>query len=125
MPNFVSTELTINSDDAELIETIANRIRSDENEFDFNKIVPKDKFLDDNYNAPNEDTKEAIGIRKRLKDEFNCTSGYDWCIDNWGTKWNSNEAYSGGDGYYQFETAWSSPISNYKTIIQIISYGRN
>lgn len=46
-------------------------------------------------------------------DKYGYSTWYDWCIHNWGTKWN---AYNDGllhetdhDLYYRFDTAWSSP----------------
>ena len=35
---------------------------------------------------------------------------YNWNVANWGTKWDVCNAYSEGDGEYQFDTAWSPPI---------------
>ncbi len=32
---------------------------------------------------------------------------YDWCINNWGSKWNSCESYVAGDNTIVFQTAWS------------------
>ena len=45
------------------------------------------------------------------KDGFN-SGGYEWCIQNWGTKWGIYEdeiEYSNGepDAVYHFKTAWS------------------
>lgn len=53
---------------------------------------------------------------------------WDWCIANWGTKWDfGKDDYSesavvidDGDGYYktmiQFQTAWSPPIGFYNKL---------
>jgi hypothetical protein len=39
--------------------------------------------------------------------------GYDWCISNWGTKWNAydQDVYHYGNGFIraEFYTAWSPP----------------
>ena len=40
--------------------------------------------------------------------EYGHDTWYDWCIDNWGTKWNAAEATI-GDDYLEFETAWDAP----------------
>lgn len=34
---------------------------------------------------------------------------YDWCIDNWGTKWNAREQFCDGNAI-SFKTAWSAPF---------------
>lgn len=52
-----------------------------------------------------------------MKDGFN-SGGYEWCIENWGTKWGicdaeliDNIKLKNGKGelFYQFSTAWSPP----------------
>ncbi len=49
----------------------------------------------------------------RPKDGFN-QGGYDWCINNWGTKWGfyNVELVDSEDGQlsYNFNTAWAPPI---------------
>jgi len=34
---------------------------------------------------------------------------YDWCVKNWGTKWDACEVNDDGHGNYYFDTAWSPP----------------
>jgi hypothetical protein len=41
--------------------------------------------------------------------EYGADSWYDWCIDNWGTKWNATEGTI-GENYLEFETAWDPPF---------------
>lgn len=40
---------------------------------------------------------------------YGATTWYDWCINNWGTKWNSYDAWKGEDKSLIFSTAWSAP----------------
>lgn len=51
--------------------------------------------------------------------EYGCFSWYDWCTDNWGTKWNAEcgsieeiEDLPDGNGTlsFSFQTAWSMPL---------------
>ena len=41
--------------------------------------------------------------------EYGADTWYDWCCNNWGTKWNACDAEI-GDDYLEFETAWSAPF---------------
>lgn len=41
--------------------------------------------------------------------EYGAMTWYDWCIRNWGTKWNSYNGESRSDGILNFQTAWSEP----------------
>jgi len=63
---------------------------------------------------PEEERKELLdGIKSpwEYKDGFNL-GGYEWCISNWGTKWNASDAvvdYDELTARYDFLTAWSPP----------------
>jgi len=39
---------------------------------------------------------------------YGCDTWYDWCCENWGTKWNACEVYVDEDSI-SFQTAWSVP----------------
>lgn len=44
---------------------------------------------------------------------------YDWCVTNWGTKWDINEAFIGDDCEedsitFSFDTAWGPPIEAFR-----------
>lgn len=41
--------------------------------------------------------------------KYGCTTWYDWCINYWGTKWNSYSNRQDGEDIIIFETAWSNP----------------
>lgn len=43
------------------------------------------------------------------KVRYGATSWYDWCCDNWGTKWNAYSNEQEDDDTIIFETAWSNP----------------
>ena len=49
-------------------------------------------------------------------------SWYEWCIDNWGTKWDACEIYDdtfGTDGFMEFSTAWSMPDIVYAKMAEL------
>jgi len=54
------------------------------------------------------------GLRRswEYKDGFNL-GGYEWCIKNWGTKWDAHGVsichFNGPNIRYDFDTAWSPP----------------
>lgn len=50
--------------------------------------------------------------------------GYEWCVDNWGTKWPEKILSSwlqNENWKIQFETAWAPPMSGYYAISKIFS----
>lgn len=58
--------------------------------------------------------KQAKEEKEILKKKFGTDSLNDWCITNWGTKWETDEAnIDNEDEYfisYSFMTAWSPPL---------------
>ena len=59
-----------------------------------------------------------------------CTNWYDWCVSNWGTKWDISdeglEFTDNNDGTAQisgwFESAWAPPITAYDTFLANNNY---
>ena len=47
---------------------------------------------------------------------YGADSWYDWCVDNWGTKWNASNTYIINDNEIEFETAWSCPVNLFKKL---------
>lgn len=41
--------------------------------------------------------------------DYQYMNWYDWCVDKWGTKWNSYNTKIGFN-YLMFDTAWNPPI---------------
>ena len=86
MPNHITNIVSVSGNESR-IQVMLKAIRTDEyglGSVDFNKIIP-------------------------MPDD---TDSYDWCIANWGSKWNSYgyTADSGfKDGKLSFLTAWSAP----------------
>ena len=55
-----------------------------------------------------------ICIENRKK--YGHADWYNWCIDNWGTKWNSCDSRCDEYDSITFETAWSSPYNVIKKL---------
>jgi vacuolar-type H+-ATPase subunit F/Vma7 len=83
MPNWITNIVTINASD-EVVTKIKEEVKTTENEFDFESILPIPKEFEENSR--------------------------DWCLDNWGTKWNSSEVWEFEEGF-TFNTAWCTPFN--------------
>ena len=84
MPNYCDNYLRIDGS-ADAVKTVIDFVKSSENAFDFNKIVPMPDY-----------------IRKGTTD----WADEKWSIENWGTKWNSVDTEVSNNAI-QFLTAWS------------------
>lgn len=89
MPNWVYNTITVENDE-DLAKVLA-AVKSDDNEFDFEKLVP----------SPNDAVYHG-------KDTDNPGNWYRWNAANWGTKWNAGSVEI-EDGNIRFDTAWSPP----------------
>lgn len=113
MPNWIDNNITIYGDEQKLNEII-DFVKSKENVFDFDKIVPMPPhsetfFRDGSFGAEEE--------KKYSKNNW-----YDWSIENWGTKWNScDSSLSGkdkGEIRYFFQTAWAPALPVLKALAE-------
>lgn len=128
MPNHITNRLKITGP-KELVKKIVDECAGDKdqliwgyggekvpNPFDFDKVVPmtddvKKSMEDPSYYPPGylENWKSDNPMFTRPMEYW-----YEWCCDNWGTKWNSYEPSvdeDGSDGKWivWFDTAWSAP----------------
>ena len=81
------------------------------------KIKDKDPLDEVDY--------KELGV-KNLKDlgnvyinnilQYGADSWYDWCCENWGTKWNATSTYIIDDNEIEFSTAWSCPVNIFKEL---------
>ena len=118
MPNWCENELYIKGKKSEVeafIETVRGG-REDPTVFDFAKIVPYPEEYDlaDKARREWEETYKNVPWNQRPpapQDGFN-QGGYQWCCNNWGTKWNACDIrfYKTSRGCTMgFNTAWSPP----------------
>lgn len=98
MPNHVVTEIRFRNLDNKQKRNVKGAVFNFEGHVDFNLLLP----LPLNLWRWDEGRKE--------KETFG--SGLDWCVANWGTKWNAYESRmseEGDDFLITFQTAWHTP----------------
>jgi len=116
MPNWCANKLWISGAvDSEYIDNILTHIKSEEEDFDFEKVLP----YPEEYASRDREMRELGCVKFREKygvdadDGFN-SGGYNWCVQNWGTKWNACDAEVVRNYpcsvLIGFQTAWSPPI---------------
>lgn len=108
MPNWCEGELTVKGKKLDL-DNFAEAVESDRP----NKTIEKE-VMDRLTQKPEKD-QSCLDANKIIpypqEDGFN-SGGYEWCIENWGTKWefcNVTREIRPRSIFYTFETAWSPP----------------
>tara|TARA_B100000530_G_scaffold335588_1_gene288053 strand:+ start:1906 stop:2409 length:504 start_codon:yes stop_codon:yes gene_type:complete len=133
MPNHCDNRIEIYCKTVEQAKEIKDFLCSEETCFDLNNIVPKPNWSKTPLTGKETDftgAKQKLGKVGELpikNEEFPEGLGtfwefastgkqddrwYNWQIINWGTKWNTYDAYEDGDEdelIYHFNTAWSPP----------------
>ena len=100
MPNWVKTKLHIfnvtDEDFQKIVDTYTTENEYQGRKLDFEKIIPMPENIYRGNIGPDEQAK------------YGENNWYDWCIKNWGTKWNSCYNYIDfADHSFEFETAWT------------------
>jgi len=117
MPNWCLNCLEIQGSDKQVKEVLdyiaGDKSDKDSTLFDFNKIIPMPKELID-LTSPTPEKEKAL--QEKMKKKYGYANWYDWCIGEWGTKWNSSDveilyvADSMTDTQIYFSTAWAPPV---------------
>ena len=77
----------------------------------------QDRFNEVDYKELGVNNLEDLGnvyINNILQYGADCW--YDWCRENWGTKWNVSDTYIIDDTEIEFSTAWSCPVNIFKEL---------
>ena len=117
MPNHISHHVTFEYDEGsevsykkheEAVLAVKEKMKTPDREFDFNVLIPYPKEYADADEQAYKHDQEGKPYASRPKDGFN-HGGYEWCCDNWGTKWNAYGVVWSYDELY-FQTAWNTPL---------------
>lgn len=130
MPNHITNIVRVRNKEekAKVLEVV----KSDDKEFDFERILPFPEELKDtqspsrpipdeefakltpleiyNPDEPHSSRKISVSESKRLIAKYGTDNWYDWNCANWGTKWNAYHHDNSGDDEFIFDTAWSHPF---------------
>jgi hypothetical protein len=132
MPNWCENNLTVYGPKEDIKQFIKKAKRKD-TELSLKKLYPIPVGLrytvsgSDEAKIPktNSEIEKEIELKKleqrekKLKEKYGATDWYDWCVRNWGTKWDVKAELIEIDNNsieYYFDSAWSPPIEAIKKI---------
>jgi hypothetical protein len=122
MPNHVENHLTIRGP-REWVEALLAAVSGSELELntalDFDSVIPyPDEFKQRDAERTRFEKEHPGDYRNMPKDGFN-SGGYEWCCENWGTKWNAYDVVGmrresgsseSAEAHIFFQTAWTPPL---------------
>lgn len=125
MPNWCNNTVEIYHNDPAMLERARNGFNKGEllNEF---MPVPQDLQIVAGRVGSDEDPEQIklVEAEQRNLEKYGAKNWYDWCVSNWGTKWDV-----GGDGaeaqdipgglMLTFDSAWSPPISAFERLVEM------
>ena len=127
MPNYCECWLSVESEDTASAKIVLAAVKSENSDsaFDFGRVIPYPaewRKMDNAAQEWREKSNAYIGkpwaqvlseIGPRPEDAYN-HGGYEWCLENWGTKWNAIEPTIEESDLWRtiikFRTAWSPPL---------------
>jgi hypothetical protein len=113
MANYCTNSLMLNEDSNDSILDVLKDYLNKNGHLSFELILP----------VPNELRKQKIKPktekkRKELIKKYGADSAWDWCVMNWGTKYDCEvfDSYEEYNNRINFTTPWSPPIGIVKTL---------
>ena len=124
MPNWCNNIITLQHDDHEMIEKIAAIDGTDKGVLQ--TLVPCPEELLDNEltTSYGDETKQAAVEAKKaiMRFKYGYASWYDWCVSNWGTKWDlcdvSFNRIDNNTIQISCDTAWGPPLTALERILE-------
>ena len=123
MPNWTYNNVQFVGKTEDSVKQLKDLLKSDDNDFDFNNIIPMPNELSDTVsgsdNAKPEWQKKQS---QKLISKYGADNWYSWSIENWGTKWNAcdtNVELNKNVLSYTFDTAWDAPREIAKALLHM------
>jgi Ferredoxin-like domain in Api92-like protein len=142
MPNWTSNRIYIEGEATD-IRALLEAIKWQHELFDFNRIIPMPEILKRTVSGFQKF--DGVEVRAWMRDKdangkgierpftpeeseqlrvIGHSNWYDWCIANWGTKWNASDVDVSDDSEYGyaeilFNTAWCAPIPIFRKLQEL------
>lgn len=121
MPNWCSNNLTLTHSDPKMIQRAYDALERGEFLSEFIPVPECLKIVAGSVSDPVEQAKLEADTKRNLE-QLGYGNWYDYCVGEWGTKWDCGEQgasdiHPGGTMLHTFfDTAWSPPIAAYEKL---------
>ena len=125
MPNWCNNNLVLEHDDPAMIQRAFDAL--ERGEF-LSEFIPVPKELSETISGSyGDDAKQALleAQTRANIDKFGYGNWYDYCVGEWGTKWDCGEQGAsdihpeGKMLHTSFDTAWAPPINAYEKLVEM------
>ena len=108
MPNHCENDLRLDGPKDAVLEAV-EKMRGDSQLIDFGTAIPYPKRFSDQDEAAAAFEGDS---KDRPRDGFNA-GGYEWCCENWGTKWNAYELPDEWEAGFEFDKEGTPHLENH------------
>jgi hypothetical protein len=125
MPNWCNNNLTLEHEDPAMIQRAYDAL--ERGEF-LQEFIPVPKELTETMSGSYGDEAKQAALEAQTRaniDKFGYGNWYDFCVGEWGTKWDCGEQGASDihpDGkllHTSFDTAWAPPIAAYEKLLDL------
>jgi hypothetical protein len=124
MPNWCNNNLTLEHDDPAMIKRAYDALERGEFLQEFIPVPEQLKIVAGCVGDPDEQKKLEADTARNLE-ELGYGNWYDFCVGEWGTKWDCGEQGASDihpDGkllHTFFDTAWAPPVAAYEKLVEM------
>ena len=124
MPNWCNNNLTLTHEDPKMIQRAYDALERGEFLQEFIPVPEALKIVAGCVGDPVEQAKLEADT-KRNREELGYDNWYDYCVSEWGTKWDVGESGASDihpDGkmlHTYFDSAWSPPVYAYEKLVEL------
>ena len=122
MPNWVDNTITLKHSDPTMIKRAHDALERGEFLNEFHPVPPDLKIVAGRVGGDEDAEQQALVLQENAnRDKYGYANWYDWCVNEWGTKWDVGDEGSAtlnedGSLTASFNSAWSPPIEAYRML---------
>ena len=122
MPNWCDNTITLKHSDPTMIKRAHDALERGEFLNEFHPVPPDLKIVAGRVGDDEDAEQQALVLQENAnRAKYGYTNWYDWCVNEWGTKWDVGDEGSAAlneDGSLtaSFDSAWAPPIEAYRVL---------
>ena len=122
MPNWCNNSVEIRHTDPAMIKRAHDALERGEFLNEFHPVPPDLKIVAGRVGDDEDAEQQALVLQENAnRAKYGYTNWYDWCVNEWGTKWvvgDEGSATLNEDGSLtaSFDSAWAPPIEAYRVL---------